>query len=400
MAKHVYHWKHGWIPLTHTAAMSKAKGNKKAAAKMLDAVHGDHLKRDSHVTVGHRDGTVVVHDRKTGNVHKMGADEAKKLHESGRHITGVKADGSLEHRDVKGPDGPTMMTTVPARMVKDGDILHQPSAMGGKTKRLRVDKAYPPKGDGGRNVDVTDLETGRKLELTLPQGSKHNIETARPSDAKIAQSARGTSNGRPGADTGTTAGMPDGYKLKRDYIDGYGPANTYSAHDPSGRVVGRSLPSEAAARKAAHQHAERTKAAEAERVATQQRLKAERQAKEAKDAQTMAAGRAAAAALPSEADVARQVATNHLTERMHNNGPAGMSLQELTQIAGADHVAAPARKRAQDELNRQALMRVSHMPGAGDPRAVQARLTDARSMPAGPMKDALIHALEEQLKKL
>jgi hypothetical protein len=36
----VYHWKHGWIPLDHTAALSKAKGNHEAAAKMLGDARG------------------------------------------------------------------------------------------------------------------------------------------------------------------------------------------------------------------------------------------------------------------------------------------------------------------------------------------------------------------------
>lgn len=35
----VYHWKHGWIPLDHTAALSKAKGNHAAAEKMLADAH-------------------------------------------------------------------------------------------------------------------------------------------------------------------------------------------------------------------------------------------------------------------------------------------------------------------------------------------------------------------------
>jgi hypothetical protein len=39
MARRVYHWKHGWIPLTHTAAMQKAKGSEKGAAK-LERRHG------------------------------------------------------------------------------------------------------------------------------------------------------------------------------------------------------------------------------------------------------------------------------------------------------------------------------------------------------------------------
>src|SRR6185312_14346908 len=33
----IYHWKHGWIPLDHIAALSKAKGNHKLAAKYLKA---------------------------------------------------------------------------------------------------------------------------------------------------------------------------------------------------------------------------------------------------------------------------------------------------------------------------------------------------------------------------
>lgn len=38
----VYHWKHGWIPLDHTAALSKAKGNHDRAAKLLADAHGAH----------------------------------------------------------------------------------------------------------------------------------------------------------------------------------------------------------------------------------------------------------------------------------------------------------------------------------------------------------------------
>jgi hypothetical protein len=34
---HVYHWKHGWIPLSHSAALSKAKGDKEKAAELLAA---------------------------------------------------------------------------------------------------------------------------------------------------------------------------------------------------------------------------------------------------------------------------------------------------------------------------------------------------------------------------
>ena len=47
---HVYHWKHGWIPLDHAAALSKAKGNHDLAAKYHADAHsagaGIHSKRD------------------------------------------------------------------------------------------------------------------------------------------------------------------------------------------------------------------------------------------------------------------------------------------------------------------------------------------------------------------
>lgn len=39
MAEHVYHWKHGWIPLDHTAAIEKANGDKAEASKMLADAH-------------------------------------------------------------------------------------------------------------------------------------------------------------------------------------------------------------------------------------------------------------------------------------------------------------------------------------------------------------------------
>lgn len=37
---HVYHWRHGWIPLDHVAALSKAKGNHERATAMLRDAHG------------------------------------------------------------------------------------------------------------------------------------------------------------------------------------------------------------------------------------------------------------------------------------------------------------------------------------------------------------------------
>lgn len=42
---HVYHWKHGWIPLTHFAALQKAHGSQVGAVRYLAAssgIHGSH----------------------------------------------------------------------------------------------------------------------------------------------------------------------------------------------------------------------------------------------------------------------------------------------------------------------------------------------------------------------
>lgn len=38
----VHHWKHGWIPLTHYAALVKAHGSHKGAAKFLNDSNGQH----------------------------------------------------------------------------------------------------------------------------------------------------------------------------------------------------------------------------------------------------------------------------------------------------------------------------------------------------------------------
>lgn len=126
MKDHVYHWKHGWIPLTHFAALQKAHGSQKGAARFLDKSNGMH--------------------------------------------------GTESHKLKSGLASVGHVTSMEAASIKEGDIVHEPG-LGGKTHRLKIDKAYPPKSDGSRNVDVTDLGTVRKSELTLQgDGKKHNVE--------------------------------------------------------------------------------------------------------------------------------------------------------------------------------------------------------------------------------
>lgn len=71
MAEHVYHWKHGWIPLDHAAAVKKSHGNSAAATAML---------RDARSSPGIRSRRDVAHAvRDLPNV--PSADRVRPKHE-------------------------------------------------------------------------------------------------------------------------------------------------------------------------------------------------------------------------------------------------------------------------------------------------------------------------------
>jgi hypothetical protein len=55
----IYHWKHGWIPLDHAAALSKAKGNHAAATRYLAGSHAAGHAHESVVTGSYGGGTHV-----------------------------------------------------------------------------------------------------------------------------------------------------------------------------------------------------------------------------------------------------------------------------------------------------------------------------------------------------
>lgn len=95
MAQRVYHWKHGWIPLTHAAALSKAHGSHAGAEKYLRAVPTAHLPRESHIVAAHKGNRFAVQDRKTGHTVGVPESTADKLHANGHKITTVHSDGSL-----------------------------------------------------------------------------------------------------------------------------------------------------------------------------------------------------------------------------------------------------------------------------------------------------------------
>ena len=95
MANRIYHWKHGWIPLDHAAALSKAHGSQAGAHKYLAAVSQKDLPRSGHVMAGFApNGRFAIHDKKTGHSVGMSQSEAHSLVASGRRITGVK-DGKV-----------------------------------------------------------------------------------------------------------------------------------------------------------------------------------------------------------------------------------------------------------------------------------------------------------------
>lgn len=99
----VYHWSHGWVPLDHAAALSKAKGNHEAAARMMQGVRRDHLRRESHIDAVAKGHRVALQDRRTGHTISIDTGHAASLHSQGHTITAVH-DGSFTTRNDYGHD--------------------------------------------------------------------------------------------------------------------------------------------------------------------------------------------------------------------------------------------------------------------------------------------------------
>lgn len=122
---HVFHWKHGWIPLDHASALKKAKGDKKLAAQYLDdapKARGMKGRREiSHAVrdVPNIDHTPHRHDaiRETvDQAQRQGAHDLipKSWEKFGRATAGPKVEaahvemftgGSAEEHLVRAPDG-------------------------------------------------------------------------------------------------------------------------------------------------------------------------------------------------------------------------------------------------------------------------------------------------------
>jgi hypothetical protein len=122
MPHRIYEWKHGWIPLTHRAALSKAKGREPAARRYLASSHAagvthhsvvagtygggthirgthpvaaEHLPRADHITAAHNPAALAfaVLDRRTGNNTAIPEHLAEHFHTQGHTITAVGPGG-------------------------------------------------------------------------------------------------------------------------------------------------------------------------------------------------------------------------------------------------------------------------------------------------------------------
>ena len=175
MANRVYHWKHGWIPLDHVAALSKAKGNHAAASKMLDAVKHEHLPREKHITAAHTNGRVALHDSKTGHSAGVDANVAASLHEKGHHVESVNRDGTLTTRASNG----SKHVVSPS-----GDIAAQQ-----ESHRLAA-QADAKRAEANRvagNVGVGDTAAGRLSGAGLKQFHRNTDSSLRRYTALMAE---------------------------------------------------------------------------------------------------------------------------------------------------------------------------------------------------------------------
>jgi len=100
----VYHWKHGWIPLDHTAAMKKAKGNHELADKMLsDAPHANGIQSRQDVAKAVRDLPNVPESHRSHaltNVREAAAkhDSLDLVPGSGHRGSVTRSRGDSEHQ--------------------------------------------------------------------------------------------------------------------------------------------------------------------------------------------------------------------------------------------------------------------------------------------------------------
>lgn len=111
---HVYHWKHGWIPLDHVAALSKAKGSHKGAERIM-AQHGiahEHITRHPG-----GNGYFTLKDSHTGAQTMVHGVTLASFEKRGHTISAVHADRSFT---TVGRDGRSVRRTSSGQEISSG----------------------------------------------------------------------------------------------------------------------------------------------------------------------------------------------------------------------------------------------------------------------------------------
>lgn len=163
----IYHWKHGWIPLDHFAAMKKAHGSFRGAQKALDKAHAEghahrsfaetgthrggsgagshlrradgfqpvaneHLRRDKHIVAAFHENSRQFHlldlERKHSAV--ISEADARQIHMDGHKIVGIS----------KSESGGTQIKVM---NMANGRVHRIDAVSDGLSKQLKPDPAKP-----------------------------------------------------------------------------------------------------------------------------------------------------------------------------------------------------------------------------------------------------------------
>ncbi|MCW2901903.1 MAG: hypothetical protein JWO67_4168 [Streptosporangiaceae bacterium] len=183
----VYHWKHGWIPLDHFAALSKAKGSHAGAAKIMEkhgiakSVPTGELRRSPHIGAARvPGGGVALRDSQTGHHVRISSATATSLHAQGSTITGVH--GSMY--EVRRRDGSTIrfggLEDTPAkptgpRLAHDGRLAMDAAAYKAYSDKVSAQRlSFQPKMDATAK-DLPEAQARQLLDKYRAVVKQHSI---------------------------------------------------------------------------------------------------------------------------------------------------------------------------------------------------------------------------------
>lgn len=101
----VYHWKHGWIPLTHAAALAKAKGDHKLAERLVPTPAAKRARRtpqhiiDYHAAKQEQARRFEAHVGGGISIDDTHTQEYRDYFGVGDHSSGGKVENLLTYRD-------------------------------------------------------------------------------------------------------------------------------------------------------------------------------------------------------------------------------------------------------------------------------------------------------------